>query len=230
MDHAQIPRPIMQEHHLAAPSMEHLHLASNHHPLSSEHHPRDFPESDSDEESQQHISPPILVPRGKPEAMAVKLAAAYMEQKRHELEQELAAQQQEVVSQLSHIPTNQESSTAAPAKQPLNKPRKTAKKHSSKIKKQLTTTVEAAVAERAELLVGEQAPPLSDVEYENLDALMEQFCRVPLLSEFSRPVSLLHPEVSLNDFAFVVVTVGCCLALELYLRTNKHTTSSLTPS
>jgi Bromodomain. len=32
-------------------------------------------------------------------------------------------------------------------------------------------------------------------EYTNLQQLMEQFCKVPLLAEFSRPVSLLHPEL-----------------------------------
>lgn len=40
------------------------------------------------------------------------------------------------------------------------------------------------------------------LEYENLEALMVQFCRVPLLAEFSRPVALLHPEVS-DSFAFL---------------------------
>jgi hypothetical protein len=37
--------------------------------------------------------------------------------------------------------------------------------------------------------------PVTDVEYENLEKLMEQFCRVPLLAEFSRPLAVLHPEV-----------------------------------
>jgi len=39
-------------------------------------------------------------------------------------------------------------------------------------------------------------PPITDVEYENVEALMSEFCKVPFLAEFSRPVSLLHPEVS----------------------------------
>jgi len=30
-----------------------------------------------------------------------------------------------------------------------------------------------------------------------LDALMNEFCKVPFLAEFSRPVALLHPEVSI---------------------------------
>ena len=37
--------------------------------------------------------------------------------------------------------------------------------------------------------------PITESEYANLDALMTQFCKVPLLAEFSRPVSLLHPEL-----------------------------------
>ena len=40
-------------------------------------------------------------------------------------------------------------------------------------------------------------PPITDVEYENVEALMSEFCKVPFLAEFSRPVSLLHPEVSI---------------------------------
>lgn len=39
-------------------------------------------------------------------------------------------------------------------------------------------------------------PPITDTQYECVDRLMEEFCRVPFLLEFSRPVSLLHPEVS----------------------------------
>jgi len=36
---------------------------------------------------------------------------------------------------------------------------------------------------------------VTEDEYVNIQALMHQFCRVPLLAEFSRPVSLLHPEL-----------------------------------
>ena len=42
----------------------------------------------------------------------------------------------------------------------------------------------------------EDAPDITSDEYANLDALMTQFCKVPLLAEFSRPVSLLHPELT----------------------------------
>lgn len=42
----------------------------------------------------------------------------------------------------------------------------------------------------------EDAPAITEDEYANLDALMTQFCKVPLLAEFSRPVSLLHPELT----------------------------------
>jgi len=38
-------------------------------------------------------------------------------------------------------------------------------------------------------------PPITDQDYANLEALMIQFCRVPLLAEFSRPLSMLHPEL-----------------------------------
>lgn len=38
-------------------------------------------------------------------------------------------------------------------------------------------------------------PEITDVQYENVQAIMNVFCKVPFLAEFSRPVSLLHPEV-----------------------------------
>lgn len=44
--------------------------------------------------------------------------------------------------------------------------------------------------------LNESAPDITPEEYANLDTLMTQFCKVPLLAEFSRPVSLLHPELS----------------------------------
>ena len=46
-------------------------------------------------------------------------------------------------------------------------------------------------------------PGITDVQYENVEALMDVFCKVPLLAEFSRPVILLHPEVS--------IIAGVCL-------------------
>lgn len=49
---------------------------------------------------------------------------------------------------------------------------------------------------RFELRWSEKAPSITDEEYENLESLMIQFCRVPLLAEFSRPVTIMHPEVS----------------------------------
>jgi len=38
-------------------------------------------------------------------------------------------------------------------------------------------------------------PAITDVQYENAEAIMTEFCKVPFLAEFSRPVSLLHPEM-----------------------------------
>ena len=49
---------------------------------------------------------------------------------------------------------------------------------------------------KREFLLGEVAPDMTDAEYHSLQEMMIQFCRVPLLSEFSRPVAMLHPEVT----------------------------------
>jgi hypothetical protein len=52
---------------------------------------------------------------------------------------------------------------------------------------------------KADLLYPTMDDPTPDhvsaAQYENLESMMSQFCRVPLLAEFSRPVALLHPEV-----------------------------------
>ena len=61
--------------------------------------------------------------------------------------------------------------------------------------------------------VDDAVPPITEVQYENVEALMNEFCKVPFLAEFSRPVSLLHPEVS-----FVTIVV-CMLS---YLLSNIH--------
>ena len=50
-------------------------------------------------------------------------------------------------------------------------------------------------------------PPITDVQYENAEALMTEFCKVPFLAEFSRPVSLLHPEVCDCLFMCVLITI-----------------------
>ena len=41
----------------------------------------------------------------------------------------------------------------------------------------------------------ETLPGITDAQYENVEALMNVFCKVPFLAEFTRPVILLHPEV-----------------------------------
>jgi len=38
---------------------------------------------------------------------------------------------------------------------------------------------------------------VTEIEYGQLEILTEQFCRVPLVVEFRKPVIVLHPEVSL---------------------------------
>ena len=54
-----------------------------------------------------------------------------------------------------------------------------------------------------------KANGMSALEYECISTLLEQFCKVPLLSEFSRPVSILHPEVSSVRALFQIYTNVC---------------------
>ena len=70
-----------------------------------------------------------------------------------------------------------------------------------------STTTTTTTIKKREFLLGEVAPTMTDAEYNNLQDMMIQFCRVPLLSEFSRPVAMLHPEVRwgmLYHFPFIL--------------------------
>lgn len=67
----------------------------------------------------------------------------------------------------------------------------------------LMTHAEATLAaeyfclpKRIELILDEEAPPISEAEYQNLNAMMTAFCHVPLLDEFCLPHEQLHPEAS----------------------------------
>ena len=62
-------------------------------------------------------------------------------------------------------------------------------------------------------------PPITDVQYENAEALMTEFCKVPFLAEFSRPVSLLHPEVCDCLFMCVLITI---LSLNISFSLNEY--------
>lgn len=94
------------------------------------------------------------------------------------------------------------SSTTTPKK------RKTPTKKASeggKTKKARTSTGKKSKASTAASLLikrkpgvptlDDVVPDITDAEYENVQALMTEFCKVPFLAEFSRPVSLLHPEI-----------------------------------
>ena len=133
------------------------------------------------EQQQQSYEQPTPAPRGKPEAMARALAAS-------QLEADAAAAAASDDDELPPPP-------------PPPPPRKTPKKKATtpKKKKKSASTAAAAAAlipaRRSEYVMGEVAPPITADEYANLDELLTEFCRVPLLADFSRPVSLLHPDV-----------------------------------
>lgn len=126
------------------------------------------------------VEPPQPAPRGKPEAMAKALAASIAEEEREK--------QQKIKSPKPKKSASKSSS-----------PKSASKKGGSKKKKSTTkskpTSLFPSPSDRHEFLVGERVPTITPEQYQNLQELMTQFCRVPLLAEFSRPVSLLHPEV-----------------------------------
>jgi Bromodomain len=78
------------------------------------------------------------------------------------------------------------------------KKKKSIKKSTSTPKKSPKATVPIASSPTLELelpSLDDPTEPITDAEYENLVHLMAHFCKVPLLAEFSRPVTLLHPEL-----------------------------------
>lgn len=68
----------------------------------------------------------------------------------------------------------------------------------SAVSKQKKKPLKKSESPEVENLIAEQTERITPEEYEQLGNLMVQFCRVPLLAEFSRPVKLLHPELAAN--------------------------------
>lgn len=102
-------------------------------------------------------------------------------------------------------PSEVKSSTAA-SKKRKKVPAKSGSATGSKPKKaKKTTTSKKADTPTSSLIkrkpgvptMDDPVPAINDAQYENVEALMSVFCKVPFLAEFSRPVALLHPEVSL---------------------------------
>ncbi len=137
---------------------------------------------DSSDAGNQYMA---IAPRGKPEAMATAMAVAAAQEESRILNQQQAA---------SHGQHQAEETKTAPAPTKKSKKRKVSSPGRAK-KKAVSSSAAANVPS-----VEDPAPPITDIDYENVQALMEQFCKVPLLSEFSRPVSLLHPEVRIFEY------------------------------
>ncbi|GFH55120.1 hypothetical protein CTEN210_11596 [Chaetoceros tenuissimus] len=73
--------------------------------------------------------------------------------------------------------------------------KKTATKKTPTTKTPKKKAAETILNTGTQPVIHESVPDITEAEYKNLDLLMEQFCKVPLLAEFSRPISLLHPEL-----------------------------------
>lgn len=161
-------------------------------------------------------------PRGKPEAMAQALAAAKIESNREEVaemkrkeeermktedaEEEVEAVAEVEVEAEPVAEEDEDEAIAEPVSQPVavaKKPSETKKKSPARKKKPKSQPSASALeVTRSRDILSRPVDPVSEEEWGNLDALMNQFCRIPLLAEFSRPVSLLHPEVSLTTLLF----------------------------
>ena len=200
------------QHTGSPPASKYSSYAAAKHPSNA-----DSDESDDDEGETNAVAFHPEAARGKPEAMAKKLASpTRIAEKRDELEaskppavataaddddEDDAEVEAEVVAQPLDDSMEVDATTEVPqhvsqtkhaAKTPT--PKKTAKRKKSPAPKRKKSSNPAIPT------MDDPVKPITDLEYEHLEAIMLQFCRVPLLAEFSRPVSLLHPEVRSSEY------------------------------
>ena len=156
-------------------------------------------------------------PRGKPEAAARALAAAKLEESRMQGTLENEDDDEDETKALAIDPPKMVAARSNPKKSSTKKASPTRKKSPVAANGSTPTASSAMISTaplfsnptgKREFLLGEEAPAITEAEYQNLQEMMIQFCRVPLLSEFSRPVAMLHPEVrSLNVNSRYVYTL-----------------------
>ena len=169
------------------------------------------------------FNPAAETARGKPQAMAAALAAAKAPAVKMELEAEKqkvqaatpVAEAMPVVADSAVLQPGDQAlkmeddvhatllvpeSTEA-VKPPPKKKRKAPTKKSPAASSKKSTSSSAAAKSAAAAIdlmypsLSDPVDPISAAEYKNLAHLFENFCKVPLLAEFSRPVTLLHPEL-----------------------------------
>lgn len=137
-------------------------------------------ESNTYDDNERRPSPPAA--RGKPEALATALA------------QGSSAEAEAIAMPISEEPDDDEPSQLHIAP----KQKKATKKKAAKLPGTPSSLPKKKAALNTCPSLDDPVAPITDAEYQNVKALMHQFCKVPLLAEFSRPVALLHPEASGN--------------------------------
>lgn len=140
---------------------------------------RPHPANDQKEPAKTEHIP--IAPRGKPEAMASAIAAASI------------PPPDEDVAMAVAVPSHEPEIATTPSKPPAKKKPRKRKASTSPGRSRKKASVAGPLS------IDDPVPPITDVEYRNIEDMMQQFCRVPLLAEFSRPVALLHPEVSVCE-------------------------------
>lgn len=220
-DPAQLAMQSMQGHHPAGvhpvAAVAAAAAVNTTRPLTYQSPAKNVESSEATKEAPSIAEQAVPPARGKPEAVAARLSSSSrVQEKMEELQSEVEAkgddaavtsaieeteEPAEVVAvaadddddddmeeeKVEKAVVIEEKSPAAPKK----RKRSPAQKKSSKSQKGIPT-------------MNDPVQPITAAEYENLKSLMIQFCRVPLLAEFSRPVSLLHPEVR-NSLSYLKI-------------------------
>mmetsp|Transcript_5826 Transcript_5826/g.12126 ORF Transcript_5826/g.12126 Transcript_5826/m.12126 type:complete len:1034 (+) Transcript_5826:79-3180(+) len=181
-------------------------------------------DEDDDEDDDEDEEPPIVVkpqlqPRGKPEAMSASIMAHIAHTEGEDDDDDSVVvdameEEDDVPSAIAMaVPVDAAAAVAAVpvftppvavvAKKPLAKkkassPRKRPATKPAAKKKKPPPKAARSDSPEVENFLEQEAERITSDEYEALAQLMNQFCRVPLLAEFSRPVKLLHPELAAN--------------------------------
>jgi len=158
----------------------------------------------SDVDPAQPAAPPA---RGKPEAVAAQLSSiSRVQEKMDELKTEVEAKE---VAAVTAKPVDEENDeptdVVAVAADDDDKEEEKVEKAvvveekspaaATKKRKRSPVPKKSNKSHKSFPTMNDPVQPITAAEYENLKSMMIQFCRVPLLAEFSRPVSLLHPEL-----------------------------------
>jgi hypothetical protein len=191
---------LSQDHHHPQDHHHHHHLPNHHHPQDHHHlpHPQDhhrrIHHHVSEESRPRHSFSPIVASK-ELRASQDSVSSSEFEEETQDDERDHSDSPAIDGDAIPVAPAPPEADEEAEAFIVEDSSATKSKKQTPKKIKPVTKTPKKPSSTSSGLSIEDPYPEITNEEYENVEKLMMQFCRVPLLAEFSRPVSLLHPEV-----------------------------------